>query len=51
MRPAFKAGMPWWGARPNPLMNNVMYVAGFSPADFLISIEAVAVVPVTDLES
>jgi enamine deaminase RidA (YjgF/YER057c/UK114 family) len=45
MRPAFEAGMRWWGARPNPPMNNVMYVAGFWPADFLISIEAVAVVP------
>jgi len=45
MRPAFEAGMRWWGRRPNPPMNNVMYVAGFSPADFLISIEATAVVP------
>jgi enamine deaminase RidA (YjgF/YER057c/UK114 family) len=45
MRPAFEAGLRWWGARPNPPMNNVMYVAGFWPADFLISIEAVAVVP------
>ena len=45
MRPAFEAGMRWWGKRPNPPMNNVMYVAGFFPADFLISIEATAVVP------
>ncbi len=45
MRPAFEAGMQWWGDRPNPPMNNVLYVSGFLPADFLISIEATAVVP------
>ncbi len=45
MRPAFEAGLRWWGNRPNPPMNNVMYVSGFWPPDFLISIEAVAVVP------
>jgi enamine deaminase RidA (YjgF/YER057c/UK114 family) len=45
MRPACEAGMRWWGRRPNPPMNNVMYVAGFDPPDFLISIEALAVVP------
>ena len=45
MRPAFEVGMRWLGARPNPPMNNVMYVAGFYPSDFLISIEAIAVVP------
>jgi enamine deaminase RidA (YjgF/YER057c/UK114 family) len=48
MRPAFEAGLQWWGRRPNPPMNNVMYVAGFSPADFLISIEALALVPLED---
>jgi enamine deaminase RidA (YjgF/YER057c/UK114 family) len=45
MRPAIEAGMRWWGGRPNPPMNNVMYVAGFYPPDFLIGIEATAVVP------
>jgi enamine deaminase RidA (YjgF/YER057c/UK114 family) len=45
MRPAIEVGMRWWGNRPNPPMNNVAYVAGFFPADFLISIEATAVVP------
>ncbi len=45
MRPGFEAAMRWWGNRPNPPMNNVMYVSGFWPSDFLISIEAVAVVP------
>ena len=45
MRPGFEAGMRWWGDRPNPPLNTVMYVPGFSPPDILISIEAVAVVP------
>ena len=45
MRPAIEVGMRWWGRQPNPPMNNVMYVSGFYPPDFLISIEAVAVVP------
>ncbi len=45
MRPAIAAGLRWWGNRPNPPLNNVAYVAGFFPPDFLISIEALAVVP------
>ena len=45
MRPAYEAGMRWWGDKPDPPMNNVMYVSGFYPPDFLISIEATAVVP------
>ena len=44
MRAAFGAGMRWWGDRPNPPLNNVMFVAGFPNPDFLISIEAMAVV-------
>ncbi len=48
MRPAFEAGLRWWGNRPNPPMNNVMYVSGFWPADFLISIEAIALVPLEE---
>ncbi len=45
MRPAYEVAMSWWGRKPNPPMNNVMYVSGFSPPDILISIEAVAVIP------
>jgi enamine deaminase RidA (YjgF/YER057c/UK114 family) len=45
MRPAIEVGMRWLEGRPNPPMNNVMYVSGFVPPDFLLSIEAVAVVP------
>ena len=42
---AFEVGMRWWGGRPNPPLNNVMFVSGFQPSDFLISIEAIAVIP------
>ena len=45
MQPAFEAGMRWWGTTAAPPLNNVMYVSGFWPADFLILIEAIAVVP------
>jgi enamine deaminase RidA (YjgF/YER057c/UK114 family) len=45
LRPAFEAGSRWLGDNPNPPLNNVMLVSGFVPADFLISIEAIAVVP------
>ncbi len=45
MRPAFEVGMRWWGNRPNPPLTHDMYVSGFWPADFLISVEATAVVP------
>jgi enamine deaminase RidA (YjgF/YER057c/UK114 family) len=43
LRPAFEAGMRWWGDNPNPPLNNVMLVSGFVPDDFLISIDAIAV--------
>ena len=43
--PAIEVGMRWWGNRPNPPANNVIFVPAFSPPDFLIGIEAVAVVP------
>ena len=45
IRPAVEAGVRWWGDRPNPPLNNVVFVSGFTPPDFLISIEAIAVVP------
>jgi enamine deaminase RidA (YjgF/YER057c/UK114 family) len=43
--PAFEVGRRWWGNRPNPPANTVVSVSGFTPSDFLIGIEAVAVVP------
>lgn len=48
IQPAFEVGMRWWGQRPNPPLNNGMFVSGFSPSDFLISIDAIAVVPIDD---
>jgi len=47
MQPAFEAGMRVWGNRPNPPLNTVMYVSSLVPADFLVAIEAIAVVPQT----
>ncbi len=43
--PAAAVGMRWWGNRPNPPLNTVIFVPSFSPPDFLIGIEAIAVVP------
>lgn len=45
IQPAFEAGMRWWGNRPNPPANSVIFVPSFSPSDFLVGIDAVAVVP------
>jgi enamine deaminase RidA (YjgF/YER057c/UK114 family) len=45
MAPAIEVGMRWWGNRPNPPANTVIFVPAFSPPDFLIGIEALAVVP------
>ena len=45
IRPAFEAGMRWLGRRENPPLNNVLFVSSFPRPEFLISITAVAVVP------
>ncbi len=45
LQPAIAAGMRVWGNRPNPPANTVLVVAEMVPADFLIMIEAIAVVP------
>jgi hypothetical protein len=37
--------MRWWGNRPNPPANSVMFVTSFTPPDFVVGIDAVAVVP------
>ncbi len=42
---AAAVGQRWWGNRPNPPLNTVVIVAGFSPPDFLVGIDAIAVVP------
>jgi len=45
IQPAFEAGMRWWGSRPNPPANSIIFVPAFTPPDFLIGIDAIAVVP------
>jgi enamine deaminase RidA (YjgF/YER057c/UK114 family) len=45
LQPAFAAGQRWWGQRANPPANTVLVVVGFPHPDFLVGIEAVAVVP------
>jgi len=42
---AAAVGQRWWGNRPNPPLNTVVFVAGFSPPDFLVGIDVIAVVP------
>ncbi len=44
--PAIETSMHWWGGRPNPPANSVMYVSGFPLLpDVLMMIDAVAIVP------
>lgn len=43
--PGFEAYQRVWGDRPNPPLVTAVFVAGLANPDFLIEIEAVAVVP------
>jgi enamine deaminase RidA (YjgF/YER057c/UK114 family) len=45
LQPALEAGQRFWGNRPNAPANTVMYVSELVPPDFLICIDAIAVVP------
>ena len=45
MQAPFEAAMRWWANRPNPPANTVVYVSSLVPSQFLIGIEAVAIVP------
>jgi enamine deaminase RidA (YjgF/YER057c/UK114 family) len=44
-RAAFEVSQREWGDRPNPPAISVMFVAGLANPDFLIEIDAIAVVP------
>jgi enamine deaminase RidA (YjgF/YER057c/UK114 family) len=44
LQPAIAAGMRAWGVGPNPPANTVLVVSEMVPADFLITIDAIAVV-------
>ena len=45
LQPVFEAFQRAWGNRPNPPINTVMYVSELVPSDFLVCIDAIAVVP------
>ena len=44
-QPAFEEFQRVWGHRPNPPLVTVLFVAGLANPDFLLEIEAIAVVP------
>ena len=45
IQPGVEAFQRWWGNRPNPPANTVIFVAELVPPDFLVMIDAIAVVP------
>ena len=47
LRPGFEVAQQVWGQRPNPPAISVMFVAGLANPDFLVEMDAVAVVPET----
>jgi enamine deaminase RidA (YjgF/YER057c/UK114 family) len=42
---AAAVGLRWWGNRPNPPANTIVVVAALTRPEFLIGIDAIAVVP------
>jgi enamine deaminase RidA (YjgF/YER057c/UK114 family) len=45
LMPGFEAFQRVWGSRPNPPTISVLIVAGLANPDFLVEIDAIAVVP------
>jgi enamine deaminase RidA (YjgF/YER057c/UK114 family) len=45
LQPGVEAFQRWWGNRPNAPANTGMYVSALVPADFLVAVEAIAVIP------
>lgn len=45
VQPGFEVFQRWWGDRPDPPLNSVLFVAGLGHPDFLLGIDAIAVVP------
>jgi len=45
LQPGIEAFQRVWGDRPNAPANTVMYVSELVPADFLLCIDAIAVLP------
>ena len=44
MQPGIAAIQRVWGNRPKPPANTIVYVPELVPADFLVAIEAIAVI-------
>jgi enamine deaminase RidA (YjgF/YER057c/UK114 family) len=45
LQPAFEAFQQVWGCRPNPPAITLMFVSGLANPDFLVEMDAVAIVP------
>ena len=45
LRPAVEVSQQIWGGRPNPPAITVMFVAGLANPDFLVEMDAIAVIP------
>ena len=45
LRPAFEVSRQIWGSGPNPPAITVMFVGGLAHPDFLVEMDAIAVVP------
>ena len=45
LRPGFEVAQQVWGQRPNPPAISVMFVAGLANPDFLVEMDAIAVIP------
>lgn len=45
IQPGFEAFQKTWGKRPNPPLITVLYVKEFANPDYLLGIEAIAVIP------
>ncbi|MGH2538144.1 MAG: RidA family protein [Candidatus Promineifilaceae bacterium] len=45
LEPGFEAFLRAWGGRPNPPAITMAYVAGLARPDFLVEMDAIAVVP------
>jgi enamine deaminase RidA (YjgF/YER057c/UK114 family) len=48
LQPGFEVFQRVWGGRPNPPLVTVLFVAGLANPDFLLEIEAIAVIPEDD---
>ncbi len=45
LQPGFEVFQRVWGNRPNPPIISVLFVAGLANPDFLVEIDAIAVIP------